>query len=527
VVLACHSDSAVLNVRGDTSYRFLYNQPIGPNLASVDEVVDYALTERNSIKQGTSFFDNVLSEGYLSPLPQAGRDLMACALQSFICNTWWCYNGSGQEWFSVWEGEPYMCHSSVDVEYNDAWFYLYFWPDLLGKLLDEWVWFEKESDQGRYLPHDMGVEHRVNGMAYPHDMPVEENADYILLLYGHWKSTGDTAFLKSAFGHVKDYARFIFACDTDGDGMPDINVSNTIDQGSPAVQDSRNQTYLGVKALAAYRAAGEMARAQSSPDAGFITGCEERVRLINLTLGDRLWLGDHFAVCSDYSVPAPDREAYSLYASNGLLYLLASGLDTGLTSTNLERFKTDLASAASATSRRYGSVHTSVDNENQWVSQNLWRDALGYWLGVGGWGQGQDDRFTRYWDLEHYFATRKSGGFWDVCAYNEGRESRDGVARGAFLPQFAYDQSLGYYSRGVTSLALIGAMGRLRLDRPSGFLLYDPAQPPCRVPVFSCADWGAGEAYQRVPVLVFDANGQLQEVLNPQLLPGDLRPAGL
>jgi hypothetical protein len=527
-VLACHTGDSVLQVEGDKGYRFLYNQPSGPDLGSVDDVVDYALgSERASIEEKTAFFDGVLSESYTSPLPQGGRDLSACALQNFICNAWWGYNGENKQWFSVWEGEPYMYHSSVDVEYTNAFFYLSFWPDLLQTLLQEWVTFEKQLDQGKCVSHDMGVEHWVTGMAYPHDMPVEENADYVLLLYSHWKATGDTEFMRSVFAHARDYTQFIFNCDSDGDGLADLNVDNTIDQGSPALQHARNQTYLGVKALAAYRAASEMEQAQASPDVGFIAACEDRVGLINRTLEQKLWLGDHFAVCADPNVPQAEREAYSIYASNGLLYLLAAGLDPALTQANLERFRLDLACSASQTARRYGSVHTSINNENQWVSQNLWRDALGYWLGVGGWPQGQADRLTRYWELERYFATMKNGGFWDVCAYNPGREERFGGIRGPFLPSYAYDQSLGYYSRGVAFLALPAAMGRLRLDRAAGYLFYDAAHASGRVPVFSCADWGAENPDRRIPVLVFDAGGALQETLNPQLLPENTQPSSI
>ncbi|NPV59891.1 MAG: hypothetical protein HPY75_09535 [Actinobacteria bacterium] len=94
--------------------------------------------------------------------------------------------------------------------------------------------------------------------------------------------------------------------------------------------------------------------------------------------------------------------------------------------------------------------------------------------------------------------------------------------RGAFLPDHALDQSLGYYSRGVAFLALPAAMARLRLDRASGYLVYDPAQTPGRVPVFPCADWGAEDPGKRIPVLVFDAAGQLAEALNPQLLPAQV-----
>lgn len=548
LVLASHTMGIVLNVRGDFSNRFLYSKASGPNLPSVEAVADYALgADRTNIEQKGSFFDGVLSDPYLSSVSQSGRELMAYSLQTFLCNTWWVYNSGGNEWFSVWEGTPCMFHSTVDVEYNDAWFYLSFWPDLLKKTLSEWPLFEKWVGSGRYLSHDMGVVNAVTGMAYPHDMPVEENADYILLMYSYWKTTGDTAFMKSQFGHVRDYASFIFNCDTDGDGLPDINVANTIDQGSPAVQDSKNQTYLGVKAMGAYRAAREMAQAQDSPDGTFISRCDERVRLINLSLEDRLWLGDHFAVCSDNNVPAADRNAYSIYASNGLLYLLAAGVDPGLTASNLERFKEDLVNSSITTSRRYGFVHTSIDNENQWVSQNIWRDAIGYWLGVDNWAQGQSSRLDSYWNLQRYYATKKNGGFWDVCAYTDfyylgtseaaglgfygpGAASRylsqadleAGGMRGAYTLDSAYQQSLGYYPRGATAFCLVNATGRLRLDRPAGYLLYDAAQPSCRVPVFACANWGAADPAQRIPVLVFDGSGGLQQVLNGSLLPGNV-----
>ncbi len=106
----------------------------------------------------------------------------------------------------------------------------------------------------------------VSAQTYPHDMPVEENANWLLMMYTYWKQVGDTAMMQSLYDHAVAYADFILACDTDGDGMPDINTENTIDQGSDSVQTARNQTYLGIKSLAALQAAMEMAAAQPVPD---------------------------------------------------------------------------------------------------------------------------------------------------------------------------------------------------------------------------------------------------------------------
>ena len=124
-----------------------------------------------------------------------------------------------------------------------------------------------------------------------------------------------------------------------------------------------------MKTLAAYRGGAD--GTGQSPDAGFIFACEDMV-VDKAAPSNKLWLGDHFALCNDPGVPQAEREAYSIYASNGLLYLLAAGLDPTLTHQSGE-VPRDLASAAAATARRYGSVHTSVNNESQWVSQNMWR----------------------------------------------------------------------------------------------------------------------------------------------------------
>ncbi|MEJ5187053.1 MAG: GH116 family glycosyl hydrolase, partial [Candidatus Geothermincolales bacterium] len=548
-VLAAHSSSPVLNVRGDNSYRFLYNRPGGPELTSVEAVVGYAVSERDEILAKSDFFDRLFSSEYLSPFPEAGRRLLAMAFQNFIINTWWCYGSGGQEWFSVWEGIPCMFHSTIDVEYNNAWFYLLFWPELLGKLLREWTYFEKTNPQGKYLSHDMGVVNRVTGMAYPHDMPVEENANYLLLLYSYWKHTGDTEALSELYPKASEYLRFLINCDVDGNGLPDLHTSNTIDQGSDAIQHARNQVYLGVKVLASCRAFVEMSEALGK-GGNLTSSATDTVARINVTLGD-LWLGDHFAICDDPDIPPEEAEAYSLYASNGLLYLLASGLDAGLTVDNLERMKKDIASGASRLTRRYGDVHTSVKNENQWVSQNVWRDAIGYYLGLAEWPRGQDARTSRYWNLQLLYATQQRGGFWDVCDYRDYyfTGTSEAFARGfaspeqlqAYLQSLSgageefsgafsllepYQQSLGYYPRGATALVLIPALARLRLDRPSGILLYEPAWSPARVPVFACADWEAPDPAARIPLLVFDERGNLVQVSNRDLLPGRLAKPG-
>jgi hypothetical protein len=520
VVLAGHSPDGVMEVMGDKGYRFIYNQPSGPALSSLQAVVEYALgPEKPAIEEKAAFFNGILAEPYLSELPRSGQGLTALALQSYIVNTWWVCNDAGSDWFSAWEGPPFYFMSTIDVEYNNAWFYQYFWPDLLAKQLRQWVFFEMEDGTGKHLPHDIGTDNRIIGMTYPiFGMQVEENADFLLLLYAYWKQAGDNALMRELYPHVTGYIDYLLACDTDGDGLPDINSDNSIDQAQPAFVSSRNQTYLGVKTAAALRAASDMSQAQEPPASEYVIASEMQLQVINQTLREKMWLGDHFAVCSDPGISPEQREAYSIYSANGLLWLLASGGQSGLDPDNLDRMRVDLAAANEATRGDFGCVHTSGGDDSQWISQNLWRDALGYYLEVEGWPEGQEGRLDDYWNLEYWWACNMNGGFWDSVFYRT-TPNRVGPRRGAYECDRYLDQSLGYYSRGVTALVMAAAPARLSVDRVAGSVSASPVTVPGRYPVFACADWGAGDPAARIPVLAYGADGRLQETVNPQLLP--------
>ncbi len=519
VVLAGHSPDGVMEVMGERDFSFAYNRPDGPALTSLQAVLDYALgPERADIEAKTDFFDGVLAEPYLTGMTPAGRGLAALGLQNYIVNAWWVCDPGGQDWFGAWEGPPFYFMSTIDVEYNSAWFYLSFWPDLLKKQLRQWVLFEKEDGVGRYLSHDIGTDNRIIGMTYDmFGMEVEENADFILLLYACWKQTGDTALMRELFPRAESYADYILSCDTDGDGLPDINSDNSIDQAFQFFTSGRDQTYLGVKAAAAVRAVEDMAWAQEARPEEFIIACEMRLELVNQTLRETMWRGDHFAVSTDPKAQPYERDAYSIYSANGLLWLLASGGQTGLEPDNLERMRLDLVTADQATLREFGCVHTSGGDDCQWMSQNAWRDALGFYLEAEGWPEGQAGRLERYWGLEYWWACNLNGGFWDSVFYRV-QPPREGPRRGAYECNRYMDQSLGYYSRGAVFLCQPAALARLSVDLAAGSVTARPSAPG-RYPVFACADWGAADPAARVPVLVYGADGSLQETVNPHLLP--------
>jgi hypothetical protein len=548
-VLAGFVGANVLSVRNSKyadNFRFRYRS----RFANVRDVVKYAVTSRwagDRIEERSDFFDRTISSDTYLALPGDYRgdvrDLICYSFQSFLMNTWWCRSDSGRDWFSVWEGSSCRFHSTVDVTYNDAWFYLSFWPDLLKTTIEEWGLYLKRSRSfGTYLSHDMGWGTYCGGQAYPHDMAVEENANYVLLLYKYWRATGDTAFMRSRWSLVKKLVDFLVNCDTNNNGLPDEFTWNTLDQSAPGIQHSRDQSYLGVKCLAAFQAAGVMAENQVTPDAAFRDKCRGRVELIDQTLSYDLWLSDHYAVCLDGSVEPEDREAYSIYATNGLLYLLNTGCPEGVTSGNIDRMKEDVVNSASKTLKKYGCTHSTFDSHNQWVSQNVWRDMTACYLGVDVLGENPLAMSRRYWDLQRYFATKMNGSFYDVVVYPGGGGGLSGGSAappgspfgggaryglsGGVSPGVAgggdgYLQSLGYYPRGAVSLGLLEAVAGLSLDVPGNTLYYKQTTHPLRVPVFAAADWSKADPSKRVPVLYFSSAGK-PKVTNGNLLPSNV-----
>ena len=427
-VLAGYTPDRILTVENplyeDSSFRFKYRKYFD----NVMDVVDYAVTSRQGgdmIDEKADFFDStIFSDSYLQLDPAYKtevRNLMACSFQSFLTNTWWAHSDRGRDWFSVWEGTWMRFHGTVDVEYNQAWFYFDFWPELMRKVIDQWTLYLKSNELGTYVPHDMGISDYVTGQAYDHDMPVEENTNFILLLYRYWKSTGDSSYAKKRLDLVRKLVDFITRCDTNNNGLPDVGAETTFDDGTPALERGRDQSYLGVKCLAAYRAAEEMALAVSPSDSRFAETCQGRIELINQAMEYDLWLSDHYAVCLDGEVEAADREAYSIHTTNGLLYLLSSVRNTGVTSGNIERMRADLENSTARTLKRYGSSHTSYDSGRMWVSSNLWRDQAACRLGVSLAGENPLALSRRYWELEQYFGGFLNGGYWDGLIY--GREA--------------------------------------------------------------------------------------------------------
>ncbi len=507
LVWAAHTPDPIMQVRG-TPARFRYNR-YWPDL---DAVMESALANRDENLAHSRRFEKLLEQ---APLILARRHLISLGFQSYLSNTFWCDVEDGGEWFSNWEGTC-MFHSTVDVEYNLAMLYFAIWPDLLLKTVNQWVHYGKAhaDSGGMILSHDMGRMLPADGQKYPHDMPVEENANFLLLLHAYCHWTGDTEPIRRHADFVGRLVDYLIWTDRDESGFPSEGTANTIDDATPAVQFSHKQTYLAIKRVTALLSAADLLT--RAGDEQRATTCRDTVRKDVPKIESEAWLGDHFAVCverdtaglTDVWTGKPllmgeleGWDAYSIYTANGLLL---PQMANGRCPFDVDKLQTDITNALRETLTAYGCSHSSTDPLNVWVSQNIWRDLVGRYLGAT-----VPSIDSRYWDLQVYSNTaEQSLGFIDTYIGNE----------------------LAFYPRGAAAFGYFLSGPRIRIDRladrDSGAAIS--VQPDLhrhsRWPLLPLADWKAG----KIPVCVVDGEGRVTiegEIENVTVLNATEEPA--
>lgn len=433
----------------------------------IDEVLAMARDERARILAAADFVDGLITG---SSLPKSLQDLIAFSFHSFLSCTLWA-DLADRDWFSVWEGSCWY-NSTVDVEYNDAPFFFGLWPELMELIFCEWESHQRPAEAGTWLEHDMGAGWTCNGQSYHHPMEVEENSNWLLMLYAHGEWWGKPELYARFEGINRNLVEYLLWADTTGNGFPDQGTANTIDDATPAVQYGRDQVYLGVKRLAALYAAARMAETIEDFDLAERCHAEVTKAVDTLQAG---WLGDHYPVCLDKTTTGlldawshqplpydelPGWDAYSLYTTNGLLYLLmVDDLPNGL---DRDLLRLDAISAYQASLTEYGCTHSSADPEHLWVSMNLWRDQAAAYLGEDLFGTSE-----RYWSMQ--------------VAANAGCEAKCFV-------DTSYSNNLCFYPRGIASLGAVWAAAGLTVRAAEKVITIDPPSR-CRVPILTHVDW--------------------------------------
>jgi hypothetical protein len=491
-VFWCSHNGPVLEVFGK-KHPFLY----ASRFASLEAVADWARTNGGEIFANAKKVDAIVAGNNLSP---SINHLIAQTLHSWLMNTWWV-DRDGKDWFSVWEGSCGF-HSTVDVEFTQSPFYLAVWPELLGIELDYWPEFSKSGtltlgDRGEgteFLSHDCGAMAQANGQDYPHEMEVEETTNYLIMLYAHWRRTGDFSIARKWAKTVVKYLHFLERCDTKGKGVPDVGVANTIDDGAPALQYGREQVYLAVKTLAAFQCGAAIL--EELGDNATAIHFRKKADFIRGRVESEGWKDDHY-ICllntdgrglknpwtgKDLGMEiVPGWDGYHIYTANGLAPLDMVGFSTGLDETRLEK---DLVNATEACLCEYGCSHSDYEADEYalgglqdgmagvsakpgWISMNMLRDISALYRGL-------DFRHLseRYWNWQLTTNAQSPALFFETFGGN----------------------NLHFYPRGVAVWGFFDALAGLRIDRVAGRDEARPVISHLKVPRLIDADWKAGKS---------------------------------
>ncbi len=505
----CTWSEPMMRVHGEPA-PFKYTE----NFASLREVIDWVRREPLALKENAARVDGIMASHNLS---RSTSNLMALTLHAWLANTWWC-RGSERDWFTVWEGSCYF-HSTVDVEYTQTPFYLAVWPELLAMELDEWPDFVVPGDQiigdrakGTVVfMHDIGQMSDIDTTRYNHPMPVEENTNYVLMSYAYWRRSGDDSRVHRHAGILRQALDFVLACDTTGNGVPDLGTSNTIDDASPAVQFGKEQVYLAVKAMAAFETGADML-AHAGDTTGVVARYREAAAIIADALRERAWLDDHFVTLLDASAEGvknewtgetfkdgvlPGWDAAHIYTINGLTLLDMIGRRLDISE---EQLTMDLRVATERCLDKYGCRHSDFEGDMPgamvgeggdikatcrigWISMNLLRDLSALYRGV-------DLRalMDRYWEFQVVVNTQGAHLFFETFNGN----------------------NLMTYPRGIVVWGYFDAVAGARLDHVTGACTVAPYDNQVRVPLLLAADWEAGVAPMIDSGRLRDPGGLLQ-----------------
>jgi hypothetical protein len=460
--------------------------------ADLDAVSAWARGQVGDILANAGRVDGLVANNNQS---RSINDLLAYTLHSWLANTWWVDHG-GRDWFSVWEGICHF-HSTVDVEFTQSPFYLAVWPELLGIELDYWPEFSKDGSrllgprgEGMlFLSHDVGQMARADGQAYPHEMEVEETTNYLILLYAHWRRTGDFSIARAKRDFVEKYLAFLVACDSTGNGVPDRGIANTLDDASPAIQFGREQVYLAVKTLAAFRCGAAILREVGA--ASVASDYDRRAEIIRELVERKGWSRDHYVTLLDKrtegvvnpwtgstvtSDEVPGWDSCHIYTENAMAILDMVGLDLGL---DPEHVMTDLRTATERCLQEYGCAHTDYNSGDRlegaveegmvgvggnpgWISMNMLRDMVAAYRGLD-----LRSLSERYWQWQVVTNTQEPCLFFETFGGN----------------------NLCFYPRGVAIWGLFDALAGRVIDRVAGVDRCAPKVADVRVPRLFDARW--------------------------------------
>ena len=216
---------------------------------NIEQVLNYAESKNKMIIDESNEFENLLSSYKAS---SEKKMLIAIAFRTFLANTWLVISDSQVPEYYVWQGCKAMS-SSIDIAME---------VELLAKLfpwtlklqLEEWKKYVtiNENNGFVYLKSNMGFDQSISGeFSYKNIIPVEDNANFTILLYWYYFISKDKEYLKDIYDTA---FRLLIANKKRGfrnRGIANLDTATTY-YLSETLHKSPLNTYLGIKECVAY-----------------------------------------------------------------------------------------------------------------------------------------------------------------------------------------------------------------------------------------------------------------------------------
>lgn len=279
----------------------------------VKQVLSYAIQEGDRLLAQSRQAAELM---YASDLPVwFARRLLNDRFVADTC-TWYDANGD----FSVNEGPTGMsgCMGTLDQRAASQGFWCTFFPELDDNELESFRLSQGEDGQ---CSHDIGFS-QIERRTTRHTMWPDLAAAYVQQVYRHWQRTGDDAFIRRHYPHVKKAIQWAASMDDCNCGIPYIK------KGRGTTYD--NQHWEGVNAfiasvhMAMLYLAEDMANRLGDPDAARYRAMAEQARKSRL---DMLWNDQERCFRNAYvNKTGETDESVFIAALAGDWYLLSAGL---------------------------------------------------------------------------------------------------------------------------------------------------------------------------------------------------------
>jgi len=275
IVFAAYHPSAVIrDLKVNQDLKFYYTKYWN----NIQEVLDFAIKNTSTNLSLTRSFENILIDSEASAKE---KWIAALSFHNDLACSFLLLDERARPRFYLVEGR-FQHLSTIDVAHETEIMAL-FAPWRLKIQLDQWthylslkeVWVPANpvlnkgsyregysaSEFGPFLYHDVGdlpfVDATSNYNYGPH-MAVEENSDFVLLLYFYWKLTGDDEFVRSLLGLTDVLLQSMIYRDSNLNGIADRGHGWTTYDVNQILKTAPDNTYLGVKQACAYLTASEM-----------------------------------------------------------------------------------------------------------------------------------------------------------------------------------------------------------------------------------------------------------------------------